>query len=72
MANAGAAQVIAKVLHARYAARIRDAFGDRVLDDEAPALKAACCCPWRRFNKAPLSSIRIAASTTHGYAMRLH
>jgi cytochrome c peroxidase len=40
MANAGAADVVAKVRRARYAARIRDAFGDRVLDDEALALKA--------------------------------
>jgi cytochrome c peroxidase len=40
MANAGPADVVAKVRRARYAAWMRDAFGDRVLDDEALALKA--------------------------------
>ena len=40
MANVGAADVVAKVRRARYAAQIRGAFGDRVLDDEALALKA--------------------------------
>jgi cytochrome c peroxidase len=44
MANASIGEVVAKVRHARYAAQIRNAFGDKLFDDDALAWKAVLLC----------------------------